>query len=273
MYLEGQFFGVVEQNGTFRAGLHRTDNGTATAPGWTDAAGSQSAHLPPGIPNAYYTIDPADGNHLLARGDHVYETKNGGDTWTAVGPVANEGQAGPRGVITTVVFRPGTDSQTWMAGTSQGELWYHSAAGWVGVSQHTAPDGTVDSAEVRSMAFAPTDNRVLYVLYASANAAGRVYRVELKGNVWAEQPIGTQLPGNVDAHVICGDAWKPTVVYVGTHSGMVRGERTPGLDYSSTAYNDGFPLVLVEALTIDKSTGELRAGTNGRGAWAVVTGP
>lgn len=73
--------------------------------------------------------------------------------------------------------------------------------------------------------------------------------------------------------VVCGDAYKPTVAYVGTTAGVFRGERTPGLDYAWKPYNDGFPLVVVSDLLIDVMSGELRAATNGRGAWGIKTGP
>jgi hypothetical protein len=72
---------------------------------------------------------------------------------------------------------------------------------------------------------------------------------------------------------LCGDPYKPTVVYVGTSAGVFRGERTPGLDYDWKPYNDGLPLVAVADLLVDKTSGELRAATNGRGAWGITTGP
>ena len=190
-----------------------------------------------------------------------------------VGPAPLLGQAPVRGAITRVIFRPGTDSQTWMAGTSAGELWYHTALGWTGVFQHEGANGIPDNAFVRSMAFAPTDNTVLYVLFATSDKDRRLYRFDLKGYNWVEYPISTQLPTNVNLNALCGDAYKPTMVYVGTSAGVFRGERTPGLDYDWKPYNDGLPLVVVTDLLVDKTSGELRAATNGRGAWGITTGP
>jgi photosystem II stability/assembly factor-like uncharacterized protein len=250
----------------------RTDNGTAGSVGWTDASGTDPNRLPH-IGDGFITIDPANGNHLLAVGDQVHETTNGGSTWAKVGPEALQGQAPVRGSINRIAFRQGTDSSTWMAGTNAGELWYHTAAGWTGVWQHRGANGQLDNASVVSMAFAPTDNRVLYVLFRTSDKDRRLYRLELKGFNWTDQAISSQLPTNVRPRVICGDAHKPTVVYVGTDAGVFRGERTPGLDYAWKTYNDGLPLVIVNDLLIDKASGELRAGTNGRGAWAVKTGP
>ncbi len=250
----------------------RTDNGKGTSVKWADASGTAPNRLPH-IGDGYITIDPTDGNHLLGRGDQLWETKNGGATWAKAGPSPAAGQPPVRGSIARVIFRPGTDSQTWMAGTSAGELWYHTTSGWNRVFQHKGAKGLPDNAAVRSMAFAPTDNSVLYVLFGTGDKDRRLYRFDLKGLNWVDYPISTQLPTNVSLKVLCGDAYKPTVVYVGTSAGVFRGERTPGLDYTWKPYNEGLPLVVVSDLLVDKTSGELRAATNGRGAWGIKTGP
>jgi photosystem II stability/assembly factor-like uncharacterized protein len=267
MYLEGQCFGTYTKTGVFISGLHRTDDGLAADPTWTSAAGSAEAHLPADDYNVY-CIDPTNQDHLLAAGERIYETTDAGGTWQEVGPFA-----WGVGLTQQVLFRPGAGSQAWVAGTSTGQVWYHDEGGWHFEFEHPVVSGG-GQLRVISMAFAPSDNTVLYVLFGTNDKNNRIVRLDLVGNTWKDLGITELLPGNVAPHVICVDARRSSVLYVGTDHGVWRG--VPGRDdatrYRWAPYNDGMPLVKVDDLQIDKTTGELRAATNGRGAWTVKPG-
>ena len=61
----------------------------------------------PGIQVMWLTADPADGNHLLAVGQRVYESSDGGASW-------KPGATLPDGAM-AVAIAPGATS-TWFAG-------------------------------------------------------------------------------------------------------------------------------------------------------------
>lgn len=247
--------------------LHRTDNGLDKKPGWRPVPGSGSNSLPKDVSEGVITMDPGDDSHVLAVGDQVYETKNAGGDWLKMGP-----DTSVRGSVSRVLFRPGTDSNTWMAGTSEGQIWYHTKRGWLGSHEHTDAKGMPDLAAVKSMAFSASDSRVLWVVFASGARDRRIYRYENSGGTyWAEVAISDWFPANVTPTVICGDPHSTDVVYVGTDNGVYRGQTFNNLDYVWAPYNEGFPLVKVTTLLVDNVSRELRAGTNGRGAWAVRT--
>lgn len=72
--------------------------------------------------------------------------------------------------------------------------------------------------------------------------------------------------------VICGDAHRSDVAYVGTEHGVFRWDGTKPMYDSWQPYNDGFPLTTVVDLKVGPNK-LLYAGTKGRGAWVVLTGP
>jgi hypothetical protein len=217
--------------------------------------------------NAFITIDPTDGTHLLSQGDQVYETTNSGDSWIGRGPTG----AQKWGDIYRVLFQPSPNTSTWLAGTTWGRLSMRRNGAWT--NQFTHPDGP----GVLSLAFAPTDGKVLYVLFAGqARSDRRVYRFDQQPAPsfnWTNSPISAQLPINVIPTVLCGDGFNSGVVYLGTAAGVYRGQRQPNGSYQWQPYNDGLPLADISDLLVDPTSRQLRAGTFGRGAWAVITGP
>jgi len=250
--------------------VRRTDNGLDGKPEWQDAFGSGADTLH-NIEDGFFTCDPNDDQHLLAVGDQVHETENSGDNWKHVGPVADIGQAPVRGSITRVLFQPGTDSQTWIAGTSEGQIWYHTKNDWVGIYEHCSANGIPDPVLINSMAFDPNDNQVLWVSFLTNNKDSRIYRIDLNVSANKFLPISSSFPVNVTLNVICGDPHSSNIVYVGTDHGIYRGISFNNVDYIWAPYNEGFPLVKVTALQVNMIKKELIAGTNGRGAWAVKT--
>jgi hypothetical protein len=254
----------------FLADTRRTDKGV-NADDWpVDFWTGCAKGLPTNgwkIDQAFITADPTDGTHLLSQGDQVYETTNSGGVWVGRGPTGLRAWEN----IHRVLFQPPPAASTWLAGTSQGRLWMRRQGIWTSQFDHT------NGAGVLSMAFAPTDPWVLYVLFdAPAGADRRVYRfVQLPppANNWVAAPISGQLPVNIIPTVICGDGYSAEVVYVGTAAGVYRGQYRVNGGWQWQPYNDGLPLVEITDLLVDRTSKQLRAGTMGRGAWAVITGP
>ena len=199
----------------------------------------------------------------------MYETDNGGNSWSPRGPMNLP--AGEH--ITRVLFQPPPYQFTWLAGTSQGRLWMQWFGVWIPQFTH------LNKAPILSMASAPTDPRVLYVLFDWATSPEhRIYRFVQQpapSILWQGEPIAHKLPVNTIPTVVCGDGFNSSVVYVGTAAGVYRGHRlgVAPFAWSWEAYNVGLPLVEISDLLVDPVSKQLRAGTMGRGAWAVLTGP
>jgi hypothetical protein len=241
----------------------RSDNGAAGG-GWL-AIGDQ---LPSGddwyVSSAFMTIDPANGNHLLSEGPEVYETYNAGGLWLPVGPKG----AGVKGYPHRIAFRPGGGSSACAVGTSEGQVWLRSSGGsWSLLFEHP------QNKQVSSISFAPTSNKLLYVLFDGGSAYMRLWRLEegSPGN-WSLYNITDTLPANAHLQVVCGDSYSSDIAFVGTAAGIYRGDGQTGW-WNWTPYNDGLPLVPIADLLVDPTSKQLRAATWGRGVWAVITGP
>lgn len=83
-------------------GVYRSANGFAGGPWTTVATEDQLAHAPgtaTGDPGAqawydqYVTVDPKDAKHIYVGLTEIYETSDGGRSWTTIGPYWNFGKA------------------------------------------------------------------------------------------------------------------------------------------------------------------------------------
>jgi len=218
----------------------------------------------------YHPNDPS-GNYLLAQGKQVYMTTDGGKNWYPKGPSGSNVKQDS--IVTRVVVQPTTFN--WIAGTSKGQLWYTSNpnAGWTLLDEHPFGGGVVN------MAFAPSDYKILYVIYSAGGnqAYTRIYRYEMNPGppvTWSAYPVTNNFPLDLIPRTIAGDGYAPDIAYAGTHKGGVY-----RLDFSKPTYESWQPYNTCLPGTVDvrellvAPNKVLHAATWGRGAWRVTTGP
>ncbi len=270
----------------------RSDKGVST--GSADWKPSGSA-TPQGLPSGFrgrsgwisLHTNPSADKYILSGGDQVYASTDGGLNFYPKGPKRKKGPTAPKtqlvkkdSVIRRVIVQPKT--YDWFAGNNKGQIFYTSnpTAGWSLLFAHPH-DG-----EVTSLAFAPNNHKVLYATFktSSKQAYFRMMRFELHAPPKATSvsyitdnfPVKHSYPGNTDVeiNVIAGDGHSDLTAYVGTDKGVFRGKTAcDGCTWNWQAYNAGLPLAIVNDLLVVPTTKELRAATQGRGAWAVITGP
>jgi photosystem II stability/assembly factor-like uncharacterized protein len=252
MYSQNQFFDSTA----------RSDDGGKT---WKGA----NKGLPEGyLGSAWITSHPNSAYTVLAQGDQVYATSNGGANWTPKGPKGSN----VKGSVNRVVVQPTTFD--WIAGSTKGQIWYTSYGGspWSLLFEHPYGAGVV------RLTFAPTDYKVLYALFdiGGNKAYTRIWRFVMNPGPpvsWSASNITDNFPTNRTPLVICGDGHRSDVVYVGTEKGVFRWDDNKATYESWRPYNDCLPLAIINDLLVDPSSKELRAATQGRGAWTVITGP
>ena len=266
MYAQLQFLRDTARTEDGGKSWPKASNGLPAGDNWRSWIGGGNSAQIVAHPN------DATGYTLLAQGPEVYHTGNGGLNWGAKGPKG----AAVSGNVNRVAVQPVTF--TWFAGMSQGQIWYSSTGGagtWSLASSHPINAG------VQSMAFAPSNHKILYVAYNSWDAYYRVERLEmLAGGSWAGTWISDNLPKKhvplglpFTVYVVTGDASDDDRCYVGTNKGVYRWKNGEPTYASWTPYNDGLPLVDVLDLMVDPSSNRLVAATWGRGAWMAITGP
>jgi len=228
--------------------------------------------------NAFITVHPNDPDRLLSQGPEVYSTSDGGKNWHPSGPAGTIDGTVVSGFVRRVAFQP--VSTRWIAGTSEGQLWWSADEGtsWKLLYQHPQVKA---KPQVVNMAFAPTNANVLYVIFDIGAGQGysRIVRLHLNLDDPAQPTVaaylGAGLPTDLDPESIAGDGHAGDTVYVGTNQGGVyRWDATQPYWLAWETYNRCLPeTVEVRDLLVEPTGKELRAGTWGRGAWSVVTGP
>lgn len=269
---------VIYAQHQFLRDTRRCDLGLNCSPSirghWKNAAN--------GLPGSGWGYDqwwisghPVDKDQLFAQGTQLWHTSNGGSNWSQKGPYKMRTSE----IVRRTAVQPGTN--WWYVGTNMGRVYYSSNAGitWNILDTH------VNNQSVKSMAFSHKNPSVLYVVYTSNNSTQddqRVYQFTLTGtsptswnvaNITANLPKRVRAPGRtatMDIRVICGDGHRGDVCYVGYEKGVYKyDDKTTRW----TPYDTGLPNVKINDLVVDPTTLYLRAGTWGRGAWSVVTGP
>lgn len=118
---------------------------------------------------------------------------------------------------------------------------------------------------------------VLYASFGGSNL-GRIYRLQRNESSFAPmtaQDITSNLPTNITVQTIGIDRNAPLTIYAGTNKGVYRGRSADdGATWIWTSYSNGMPQATdVRDLEVHPSSGVIRAGTFGRGAYEVLTGP
>jgi hypothetical protein len=206
---------------------------------------------------------PKDPDQLMAQGNEIHYTQDGGQSWHGLGPTNK------KGTISRLGVQPYSGDR-WVFGTSEGQIWQR-AGNWM-TKQFEHPDGVA----VAGLAFSPVDPRILYATFIGGRFSHRIIRFELPPNVageWKGDPIAEGFPCNLTPTAVSGDGYRADVVYVGTEKGVFRwiGSAAPNKRWQP--YNDGLPWVDIRDLQVELPSKRLLAGTWGRGVWSVVTGP
>jgi hypothetical protein len=204
----------------------------------------------------------------------VQESINGGDNWGQIGPDDPQKKGN---IVQVLMSNPvGTPFGILYAGTdSHGQIWarYLGFLEWIWtlVDEHPDPD-----AFVVSMALAPSNPNVLFVVYGNCTKDKRLRRFQTTpGSGWTGGWITGNLPEihaitntKVETNTIAAHPTDENIVLVGTDKGVYQGMFS-GNAWLWLPFNNGLPLVRISKLISIPLTGEIRAATTGRGAWRV----
>ena len=227
-----------------------------------------------GDKGSYIFTDPVSASTVYFGGSQLQRSKDGADSWEQLGPLDPK----KKGAITRVVAGPAT---LWApglyAGTDlHGQVWgfYQVPYGspWVLLDEHPDP-----ASYVIGMALAPTDPNTLFVAYGNSTVDKRVARFDFWVNgvtrTWgaAKRPaIHATTNTEVEIFTLAVHPSNESTVFLGTDKGVYRGAVSES-GWTWTPYNNGLPLVKINKLLSLPLTGEIRAGTAGRGAWTLQT--
>lgn len=218
--------------------------------------------------------DPVFPNHIFVGGQQVQASNNRGDDWEQIGP----SDPNKLGDVVQVLMKPVTllAGEVLYAGTNKyGQLWagVWTPGGWQWdlVDKHPDPN-----AYVVSMAFAPSNPDLLYVVYDGCTKDYRLRRFLYTQGRWVWEWIKGNLPEihattktKLEIHTIAVHPTHQITIFLGTDKGVYQGTDLGGT-WRWVPFNNGLPLVLISKLiSLPPPTNEIRAATSGRGVWRV----
>jgi photosystem II stability/assembly factor-like uncharacterized protein len=233
----------------FGISLERSDDGGAT---WTTKttgiSGSGNFYLP-------YVLDPSNPTRLVLGTNRVFETTDGGDSWTPLSTVGMNGWT-VNSPIDSVAVAP-----------SDVNTIYASAGGHVFVTtDHGGSWTQIDvpgyTGHFFDIQVDPGDSQTAYAV-SGVFGGGHVFQTTDAGQDWVD--ISGNLP-DLPAHSL---ALGTGSLYLGTDAGVYFSQD------GGTTWNhlgDGFPNAQVNELASNENLGILAACTHGRGAWELALG-
>lgn len=198
-----------------------------------------------------YRMDPLNSDELIVGKEEVYQTTDGGNTWT---PISSFSQSGNMRALALCETHPG----------------HIYAAKW---SVLKKKDGSGSSFVDRDAGLPTGQQGISYigvhrkdpdkawVTFSGYDAQEKVYVTDDGGRSWSN--ISQGLP-NVPANCVVHEGGDNERIYVGTDLGVYYRDTTMN---EFKAFNDGLPNVIVNELAIHEGAERIRAATYGRGLW------
>jgi len=201
---------------------------------------------------APFRLGPNNPQELLAGTREVYETTNGGASWSSKSPDLTS--AG--GCVVSLAIAPSND-QTWYAGTTNGLTWTTSNGG---SSWHNISAG-LPGASVTSIVVDPISPQVAYVTEGNCFSGGCVWRTADGGTTWKD--ITSNLPHS-PANSVLVDPLDSNHLYLANDQSVFE-----SYDDGSTwtTLGNGLPTVAGDQLFLNHAGTVLTVATHGRGMY------
>jgi len=224
-------------------------SGWAPADNGIDGA-DRGAFIPP------LTMDPSNPNTLYFGTDHVYETIDGGNSWTSISSDLTYGTQGILSTISAIAVAP-SNSNTVYVGTNDGRLWLLCCS--------YITNGT-PKRSVTAIAVDPANSTTAYATFSgysgfNGDTLGHVFETTNSGTTWTD--ISANLP-NIPVNDIVVDPDIPNTLYIATDVGVF--ETSDG-GTTWAPVGTGLPSVVIMSLKLHHATRILRAASYGRSAW------
>ncbi len=263
-----------------------------TAPRTTEGGGGFGA--PNRLPREHFRfnwssplrLSPHDSKVILFGANHLFRSRDRGDTWTIISPDLSTGDpvladpesggltrdvtgAETHSTIITIAESPVTPGVIW-AGTDDGrvQMTRDDGATWTDVRPNVpgVPQGLWVS-RVEASRYAEGTAYLTFDGHRSDNFQPWVFRTVDHGRTWVD--ISSNLPPGEPVYVIREDVRNRNLLYVGTEFG-VYASVNGGASWERLM--NGLPTVAVHDLVVHPREGDLIAATHGRSIW-ILDGP
>ncbi len=240
MFAESQGTGNLYRSTTGGAGFSLANSGIVGS--------DRNCFLPP------YEIDPANPSRMLYGTHRVYESLNGGTTWTPVSGDLSNGA----GAIRTLAIAP-SNPNTVYAATNDGNVAISMDGGRTFLRVRSGVPGW--PRVTREIFVHPQQHLTAYLAVAAFDT-DQILRTTNGGASWS--PLDGNLP-NVPVNTVAADArYSPPTLYAGADDGLYV-SMNDGISWSRIGGR--MPRAAVIDLQMDMPRSQLIVATQGRGLW------
>lgn len=227
--------------------ISKTTNNWSTAPTIIVQNNGTGVHAP-GAWVTPYIMHPTNNNILLVGKAQVYQSINGGSTWSQLGTLP-----GAIGDLISMAYAPSNTSVIYVATATQVFKTTNSGSTWTLMGTSTT--------RITYISVDPTNSQRFWVTKSGYTAADKVWYSPDGGTTWNN--FSGSLP-NIPVNCIVYQNSTADGLYIGTDAGVYYRNASMA-DW--IFYNTGLPNVIVNELEISYINNKLWAGTFGRGLW------
>jgi len=217
-------------------------------------------------------LDPSAPQNVYFGTDRVWQSMNGGLSWTPISPTLPSSSTFTCGggicVITTLSVAP-NDSNTVYVGADTGQIFDTTNATGAVPTFNEIDQSNMPSRTVTQVVASPTNAKIAFATFSGFSSCsgcdglGHVFETLNGGGVWTN--IDGNLPDTpVNDIVVDPNDLTNSTLYIATDVGVFV-TTTAGVSWSELA--SGLPHVECTSLKLDNTARVLRVGTHGRGDW------
>jgi photosystem II stability/assembly factor-like uncharacterized protein len=224
--------------------------------------------------NAPLLISPHDPKTLYLGGNHLFRSRDGGDSWEILSPDLTQGKPGPdpsTGHTLTALAESPCRAGLLYAGTDDGRVHISRDGGqhWTDLSLRIP--GVPATRWISRLVCSNYAEGTAYLTIDRHRQDDRrpyVFRTTDYGETWTN--LSGNLPEGAFVHVLCEDPQRPDLLYLGTELGLFL-----SLDGGRTwqPRRQGLPAVPVHDLLVHPRERELVIATHGRGIYLLEVAP
>jgi photosystem II stability/assembly factor-like uncharacterized protein len=223
--------------------------------------------------------DTSNSGTLYAAGDHLFRSRNEGQTWEMISPDLTRNDKSKQGPAGGPITKDNTSVEYYdtvftvaESPVAKGVIWTGSDDGLVQVTRddgktwtNVTPKGIPEWIQINSVEASPHEAGAAYVAataYKSDDFKPYLYKTTDFGKSWKK--IDTGIPGGAFTRVIREDTARRGLLYAGTELGMFisfdDGERWQPFQLN-------LPYTPITDLAVHKREHDLVVATQGRGFW------
>jgi hypothetical protein len=208
---------------------------------------------------APFVVDPGNGDRVLYGTTRVWETVDGGDSWSVISDVGVNGWNPAGSTVDSIGLAP-SDVNTIYA-SAGGHIFFTANHGATWVDNSIPGFPPIVDIEVD-----PANTLIAYAVVPVFSSSGNVFLTTNGGTTWAN--ISGNLRNLPVRSLQIDTTTSPNTLYIGADNGVYV---SINLGTSWSRFGTGFPVAQVFQIALSEKLHILGAATHGRGIWEIMT--